>query len=194
MKICFASHNENKVKEMNAIMPKSIQLLGLKDIGIEEDIEETGDTLEENSKIKAAYVFEKAKMPVFADDSGLLVKALNDEPGVFSARYAGPQRNDDDNINLLLKTLGDNENRSASFETVITYIDQSGELKQFKGEIIGDITKEKRGTYGFGYDPIFQPTGYELTFAELTEKEKNRISHRSVAVQKLLDYLQKIHG
>ena len=194
MRICFASHNEHKVKEINRIMPNGITVIGLKDLDITEDIAETGTTLEENSKIKAEYVFSKFKMPVFADDSGLLVRSLNNEPGVYSARYAGPEKDDIKNMDLLLKNLGDNPDRSAAFQTVITYIDESGTATQFKGEVIGSIRHEKKGSNGFGYDPIFQPDGFDVTFAELTDQEKNNISHRARAVKKLLKHLDGIHG
>ena len=193
MKICFASHNENKVKEMNEIMPEGIVIIGLKALGISEEIAETGTTLEENSSIKASYVFERHNMPVFADDSGLIVKSLNGEPGVYSARYAGPEKDDNKNMDLLLDRLSNQTDRSAAFQTVITFIDEKGVSKQFKGVIDGTITSEKRGSNGFGYDPIFQPLNYKETFAELSKDVKNKISHRARAVQKLLEYLQN-HG
>lgn len=193
MKICFASHNVNKVKEMNAIVPDGISILGLSDLAIDEEIAETGNTLEENSKIKASYVFERFKMPVFADDSGLLVNALNGEPGVYSARYAGPDRDDDKNMDLLLERLNGRVDRSAEFQTVITFIDQLGKTHQFKGIIEGTIITKKKGKNGFGYDPIFQPKNYTETFAELSQDVKNTISHRAKAVKKLLKHLQS-HG
>ena len=194
MQICFASHNKNKVKEINALVPDGVSVLSLSDLGITEEIAETGKTLEENSELKASYVFRKCKLPVFADDSGLVVHALNGEPGVFSARYAGPERDDNKNMNLLLERLKSHTNRSAEFQTVITYIDRDGITRQFKGIIEGEIIDEKRGQNGFGYDPIFQPTGYESTFAELSSSIKNNISHRARAVKKLLDYLHQEHG
>lgn len=194
MQICFASHNENKVKEMNAIMPNGISILGLTDLGLTEEIEETGTTLEENSQIKASFVFEKFKMPVFADDSGLVVGALNGEPGVYSARYAGPERNDEKNMSLLLERLACKSDRSAEFQTVITYIDKNGHSEQFKGIIEGEITEDRRGKNGFGYDPIFRPIDRQETFAELSSDIKNQISHRAKAVDQLLQYLLKHHG
>lgn len=194
MQICFASHNENKVKEINAVVPSGISVIGLYDLGITEDIAETGETFEENSHIKAAYVFEKCKMPVFADDSGLLVSSLGGEPGVYSARYAGPDRSDSKNMDLLLHKLIPYHDRSAEFRTVITYLDEAGTLKQFSGSIKGSITFEKKGSNGFGYDPIFQPKGYDQTFAELPSSVKNNISHRAKAVRKLLNYLHQQHG
>ncbi len=178
---------------MNDIMPKNIHLVSLKDKGITEDIRETGKTLEENSKLKAQYIFGKIQLPVIADDSGLLVHSLNNEPGVFSARYAGEQRSDDDNMHLLLKNLISFTNRTAVFQTIITYINEFNHIKQFKGEIKGSITHKKRGNNGFGYDPIFQPDGYDLTFAELDKTEKNTISHRANAVRKLMTYLCQKH-
>ncbi|MEO9482583.1 MAG: RdgB/HAM1 family non-canonical purine NTP pyrophosphatase [Ekhidna sp.] len=194
MQICFASHNENKVKEMNEIMPEGISIVGLKELGVTNEIPETGSTLEENSQLKANYVFEKYAIPVFADDSGLLVNALNGEPGVYSARYAGSERDDNKNMNLLLDRLSNHSDRSAEFKTVITYIDQKGASKQFKGIVNGIIAAEKRGSNGFGYDPIFQPSNYDETFAELTQTVKNQISHRAKAIYKLLEYLQLNHG
>lgn len=193
MKICFASHNENKVKEMNEIMPEGISIVGLKDLGINQEIAETGKTLEENSSIKASFVFERHHIPVFADDTGLIVKSLNGEPGVYTARYAGPERDANKNMDLLLDRLSNQTDRSAEFQTVITFIDEKGVYKQFKGVVDGTITSEKRGTNGFGYDPIFQPVNHEETFAELSQDIKNKISHRARAVQKLLEYLQN-HG
>lgn len=194
MKICFASHNKNKVAEIARLLPQSIEVVGLDDLSFTEEIEETGTTLEENSRIKAKVIHERFQIPVFADDSGLLVSALNGEPGVFSARYAGPQKDDKQNMDLLLKNLAETQDRSASFQTVITYIDQEGSEKQFKGIIEGEITSEKRGNQGFGYDPIFQPKGFQKTFAELGADEKNRISHRGKAVKQLIDYLHQQHG
>lgn len=191
MQICFASHNANKVKEMNEIMPDGISIVGLDELGIKEEIAETGTTLAENAQIKADYVFKKLKMPVFADDSGLIVHALNGEPGVYSARYAGADRSDDKNMDLLLQKLAGKLDRSAEFQTVISLIDGEAKSHQFSGKIEGTIVKEKRGSNGFGYDPIFQPHGYEETFAELSAEVKNRISHRAKAVQKLLEYLHQ---
>ena len=191
MEICFASHNNNKVKEMNQIMPKGYSLIGLDELGVTEDIAETGSTLEENAAIKSSYVYHRHKIPVFADDSGLLVHALNGEPGVYSARYAGEERDDQKNMDLLLKNIRDKHDRSAEFRTVISYIDEAGKKHEFTGKIEGKIIEEKRGTNGFGYDPIFQPDGFNETFAELSSEVKNRISHRAKAVQKFLEYLHQ---
>lgn len=194
MQICFASHNANKVKELGAIMPDWITIVGLADLGVEIEIEETGSSLEENSRIKARYVYDNHNIPVIADDSGLLVDALDGEPGVYSARYAGPQKNDDDNMNLLLGRLSKTTSgRSAEFQTIITYIDESAKQFQFKGSVKGQIIDEKRGANGFGYDPIFMPDGYNETFGELSNEVKNSISHRSIAVNKFLKHLESTH-
>ena len=149
MQICFASHNANKVKEMSDIMPAGISIVGLDELGVADEIAETGSSLEENAQIKASYVFKKFKMPVFADDSGLLVRSLNGEPGVYSARYAGPEKDDNKNMDLLLEKLRNLNDRSAEFQTVISFIDQAGKNHFFTGRIDGDIVNEKRGTNGF---------------------------------------------
>ncbi|WP_425393029.1 RdgB/HAM1 family non-canonical purine NTP pyrophosphatase [Ekhidna sp.] len=192
MKICFASHNANKVKELNQLMPDDIQIIGLDELQITEDIQETGKTLEENSLIKARYVYDKHRLPVLADDSGLLVTTLNGEPGVYSARYAGLEKDDNKNMDLLLSNLKGKTDKSAEFQTVITFIDSEGDTHQFKGHVEGEIITEKRGTNGFGYDPIFMPKGYDKTFAELSSEVKNRISHRAKAIQKLLEHLHHV--
>lgn len=194
MKICFASSNKNKIRELGEILIGIHEIVGLEELGVTEDIPETGTTLEENSRIKAIYVHERFNIPVIADDSGLIVHSLNGEPGVYSARYAGEAKDDNANMNLLLSRLEERENRSAEFQTVITYIDESGKEVQFLGSIPGIIIHEKRGKNGFGYDPIFQPNGYDLTFAELSSKEKNQISHRAIAVQKLAKHLNQTNG
>lgn len=167
------------------------EIVGLSDLGIHEEIPETGNSFEENSRIKAKYVFENHQIPVFADDSGLCVQALNGEPGVYSARYAGSAKDDQANIDLLLKNVEEAKNRSAHFATVITYIDESGKEHQFHGQVSGVILKERNGEGGFGYDPIFKPEGYDISFAEMDPEEKNKISHRGIAVQKLINYLSK---
>lgn len=193
MKICFASHNQGKVNEIAALSPAGIEVIGLSDIGLQEDIEETGSTLEENSSIKARYVFDKYNIPVFADDSGLEVRALNGAPGVISARYAGPERDNQKNIELLLKNLQDHSDKTAQFRTVITLILDGKEI-QFEGIAIGKIQHELRGTNGFGYDPIFVPEGFDQTFAEMGSDGKNQLSHRAKAFKKLLSYLEEING
>lgn len=171
------------------LAPKGFEVVGLNDLGLTDEIPETGSTLEENSAIKANYVFEKKGIPVFADDSGLEVEALGGEPGVYSARYAGLQKNSDDNMNLLLEKLGNTSNRKACFRAVITYIDEKGNQSQYEGRVDGHIIHEKRGTDGFGYDPIFVPEDFDRTFAEMADEEKNRISHRFRAFDKFLKYL-----
>lgn len=189
MKICFATNNSNKIKEVALLLEDEIQLLGLKDIGCTEELREDQSTLEGNAEQKARYVFEKYNINCFADDTGLEVEALNNEPGVFSARYAGPQRSDEDNMALLLERLNSSENRKARFRTVIcAFIDDQKYF--FEGVVNGEITKEHNGDKGFGYDPIFIPTGYSQTFAQMSTEEKNKISHRSIAVRKLVDFLK----
>ena len=159
------------------------------DLGVHEEIPETGSTLEENSRLKAQFVWEKFKMPVFSDDSGLEVEVLDGEPGVYSARYAGLQKNAEDNMNLLLSRLRNKEDRTACFKCVITYIDASGLETQFEGRVDGTIMYEKVGEGGFGYDPIFRPKGHTTTFAEMTDHAKNEISHRARALHQFLNFL-----
>ena len=191
MKLIFATGNLNKLAEVQNITPKNIELIGLDAVGITEDIPETGNTLETNALQKARYVYEKTQLNCFADDTGLQVFALNNEPGVYSARYAGPQKNANDNMVLVLKNLADKESRLAEFATVIALI-YNGKEYLFEGKVIGKITKTNNGVNGFGYDPIFQPKGYEQTFAEMTINQKNEISHRAKAFQKLKDFLSSI--
>lgn len=188
MKLIFASHNKNKVREIAAILPKHIELVGLHDLNYNEEIDETGATLEENALIKAKHIYEKFNLNCFADDSGLEVEALNNEPGVYSARYAGNEKNDDANMNKLLANLSGQTNKKARFRTAISLI-IDGKNFPFEGIISGQIINEKRGAEGFGYDPIFVPDGYTKTFAELSSEEKNQISHRAQAVKKLIDFL-----
>jgi len=189
MKLVFATHNQNKLQEVKLLMPKHITLLSLDDIGCYEDIPETSKTLKGNAKLKADFVTEKFGMPCFADDTGLLVDALNGEPGVYSARYAGEQKNADDNMNKLLNALKEKENRAAQFKTVIA-LNLKNESHYFEGIVKGNITNEKRGKGGFGYDPIFRPNDYQENFAQLPIEIKNKISHRGKALQKLIDKLQ----
>jgi len=187
MKLVFASSNKNKIKEIHQLLPSSIQILSLEDIGCFEDIPETANTIEGNAILKANFITEKYGFNCFADDSGLEVDALNGEPGVFSARYAGEPKNDDNNIAKLLLNLKDKTNKKANFKTVICLnINEKPHL--FTGIINGSITKEKIGTNGFGYDPIFVADGYTKTFAELTIEEKSSISHRGIAVKQLVDF------
>lgn len=191
MKLVFATNNLNKLKEVQALTPKHIQLLSLADINCHEDIPETQETIEGNAIQKAEYVKNKYGYDCFADDTGLEVKALNNQPGVYSARYAGSQRNADDNMNKLLSNLEDKPNRDAQFKTVIA-LHLNGELKTFTGICKGEITEERHGKKGFGYDPIFKAKGYEKTFAEISFEEKNKIGHRGKAVQLLIDFLNNL--
>lgn len=188
MRICFASHNQNKVAELRRLLGESFDLVGLDDLGISEEIAETGKTFEENALIKANYVVQKHDIPCFADDTGLVVDALDGRPGVYSARYAGEPPSSERNIEKLLRELADKENRSARFRTVIALV-SGAEQHFFTGEVEGKITCERRGTDGFGYDPVFLPKGFDRTFAEMTMEEKNTISHRGRAVRKLIDFL-----
>lgn len=187
-KLCFATNNAHKLEEIQAILGDSFELISLAATGCTEELPETGNTLEANSLQKAQYLYDHYQVNCFADDSGLEVQALGGEPGVDSAHYAGPQRSHADNVNLLLKNLGDKTDRSAKFRTVITLI-QDGEINQFEGNIKGQIISELRGTQGFGYDPIFVPEGYEITFAEMSLEEKGKISHRSRAFARLISFL-----
>jgi XTP/dITP diphosphohydrolase len=188
--ICFATNNDHKRAEIQALLGNEFKVVGLAEIGCEEELAEDQTTLEGNSIQKAAYVFDHYKVSCFADDTGLEVEELNGEPGVYSARYAGSQRNSDDNMNLLLNNLSKSENRKAQFRTVITLITPK-EKKQFEGVLKGTIIKEKRGTGGFGYDPIFVPEGETKTLAEMTMSEKNSLSHRARAIEKLVLYLKQ---
>jgi XTP/dITP diphosphohydrolase len=191
MKIVFASNNKNKIQEIQSMLPESIQIVSLESIGCFEEIPETAETIEGNAILKANYVTQKYGFDCFADDTGLEVEALNGEPGVYSARYAGEQRNADDNMNKLLEELLDKPNRNAQFKTVIG-LNFEGKQYLFEGIASGEITLEKKGTGGFGYDPIFKPNGYENTFAELSLEVKNEISHRGKATKALLEFLQNI--
>ncbi len=188
MQLVFASNNLNKIKEIQSILNGSIQLLSLEDIGCHEEIPETADTIEGNAILKANYITKKYGYDCFADDTGLEVNALNGEPGVYSARYAGEQRNADDNMNKLLDALADKSDRTAQFKTVIA-LNTKGEQHLFTGIAKGEITFNKSGNHGFGYDPIFLPENYRETFAELSSEIKNKISHRAQATQQLIDYL-----
>lgn len=189
MQLVFASNNKNKIKEIQLLLPNSIQILSLEDIGCNEDIPETADTIEGNAILKANYVTQKYGYDCFADDSGLEVAALNGEPGVFSARYAGEPKNDENNIDKLLANLKDVNNKKANFKTIIC-LNLKGEQHLFTGIRNGQIIEERIGNNGFGYDPIFVADGYQKTFAELSLEEKARISHRGIAVKKLIDFLK----
>ena len=196
MKIVFATNNQHKLSEIRQILGSRVEVLSLNDIGCDVDIPETGTTLEENALQKAQYIYDNYHIDVFADDTGLEVDALNGAPGVYSARYASMENNSashdsEANIVRLLKELGDNNNRRARFRTVIALI-QQGKVHEFEGIVNGNIISERRGGEGFGYDPIFQPEGYDQTFAEMGAETKNHISHRARATQKLADYLLKL--
>jgi XTP/dITP diphosphohydrolase len=189
MKLVFASNNKNKIKEIQLMVPAPIEIVSLEDIGCTEDIPETASTIEGNAILKANYVTEKYGYNCFADDSGLEVDALNGEPGVFSARYAGEPKDDDNNMNKLLLNLKDETNRKANFKTVIC-LNLNGEQHLFTGIINGKIIDEKIGDNGFGYDPIFVADNYTKTFAELSMEEKSKISHRGIAVKQLIEFLK----
>lgn len=191
MNLVFASNNKNKILEIQSILNGSIKILSLEDIGCHEDIPETADTIEGNAILKADYVTKKYGYDCFADDTGLEINALNGEPGVYSARYAGEQRDSDDNMNKVLEGLNDTTNRNAHFKTVIA-LNLNGKQHLFTGIANGTITHNKKGNQGFGYDPIFQPEGYEETFAELPLTIKNKISHRAKATQQLIEFLNII--
>ena len=198
MKIVFATNNKNKLAEIREILGNGMEVLSLEDINCHDEIPETGSTLEENAMQKAEYIYKKYDMSVFADDTGLEVDALGGEPGVYSARYAGGQGHDSEaNMTKLLANLGENNNRKARFRTVIALIEKADggaqpKVNQFEGIVNGEIICERRGQGGFGYDPIFQPNGYDKTFAELGHEVKNQISHRARAVKKLAEYLKGV--
>jgi XTP/dITP diphosphohydrolase len=188
--LCIASNNPHKIEEIRDIIDPKFNLMNLDQIGCKEELPETRNTIEDNSLQKAEYVFQHYHVACFADDSGLEVSALNGAPGVFSARYAGDHKNSDDNIDLLLKNLDDNANRKARFRTVITLIGLDEEPVFFEGIVNGSIINSRRGTSGFGYDPIFVPEGHDRTYAEMSLQEKSGLSHRAIAVKKLEAYLK----
>ena len=188
MKLIFASHNEHKTTEIRQLLPPDIQVLSLNDLNYHDEIEESAATLEGNALLKATHVFTLFKLPCFADDSGLEVEALDNGPGVYSARYAGEPKNDDRNIAKLLDDLKESTNRSARFRTVITLILPTTSLS-FEGIIEGEITHEKKGSNGFGYDPVFQPIESSITFAQMSMEQKNTISHRALALEKMISFL-----
>ncbi|UOQ78359.1 RdgB/HAM1 family non-canonical purine NTP pyrophosphatase [Hymenobacter sp. 5516J-16] len=192
MRLCFASNNAHKLDEIRPLLPPSVKLLSLADIGCQDELPETQDTLEGNARQKAQYVWDHFGVACFADDTGLEVAALNGEPGVYSARYAGPQRLAADNVAKLLQELQGHSNRAAQFRTVVALVLPGGEVHEFAGAVDGVITEQVRGQDGFGYDPIFQPTeGDGRTFAQMSLAEKNAISHRARAVAGLVQFL---HG
>tara|TARA_Y100001933_G_scaffold210739_1_gene215105 strand:+ start:30816 stop:31397 length:582 start_codon:yes stop_codon:yes gene_type:complete len=189
LKLVFATHNDHKLKEVQQLLPKNIQLLSLKDIECFDEIPEIGATLEENAKIKADFVTQTYGLDCFSDDTGLLVDALDGAPGVHSARYAGEQKNALDNMEKLLSEMKGHSNRTARFKTMI-HLNLNGGRYTFEGVVEGVITEKKIGSGGFGYDPVFRPNGYDKTFGELPAETKNAISHRGRAVQKLVDFLK----
>jgi XTP/dITP diphosphohydrolase len=189
MKLVFATNNPNKLSELQDLVPEGIEILSLKDINCNEQLPETNPTLQENALQKAKYVFENYSFNCFADDTGLEIDALGGEPGVYSARYAGEDCSAEDNIKKVLDKLEEEKDRSAKFRTVIALI-IDGEETLFEGECKGNMTNTKSGVEGFGYDPIFTPEGYEITFAEMTKTEKGTISHRGKAVEKLVEFLK----
>ena len=189
MQLVFASNNKNKIAEIQQLLPPSIIILSLEEIGCFEEIPETADTIEGNAILKANYVTQNYGYDCFADDTGLEVEALNGDPGVYSARYAGDQKDSNDNMDKLLANLKGESNRNAQFKTVIT-LNKNGKQILFTGIAKGKITEEKLGEKGFGYDPIFQPEGYTETFAQLSSEIKNKISHRGKATQLLITFLK----
>jgi XTP/dITP diphosphohydrolase len=188
MRLCFASNNRHKISEVQSILGHAYSILSLQEIGCFEELPEEQSTIPGNSFQKAEYVFKKYGVACFADDSGLEIEALGGNPGVDSAHYAGPQRNHDDNINLVLTNLKNTENREAQFRTVISLVTPTV-TKQFEGILKGVILTERRGANGFGYDPIFLPHGFSKTLAEMRPEEKNQISHRALATKKLVKFL-----
>jgi len=188
-KLIFATHNKHKLEEVSAMLKNFVNVLGLSELNFFEDIPETADTLQENALQKAQFVKDKLGYDCFADDTGLEVDALNGAPGVFSARYAGEPSNSEKNIDKLLDALKNSDNRTAQFRTVIALL-QGTDVQYFEGIIHGKIATERHGTGGFGYDAVFIPDGYNKTFAELSPEEKNAISHRGLAVEKLVEFLK----
>jgi len=190
MKIVFASNNKNKIKEIQLLVPSSLEIISLEDIGCTEEIPETADTIEGNAILKANYVTQKFGFNCFADDTGLEVEILNGAPGVYSARYAGEPKDDDKNIQKLLQNLKGETNRIANFKTVIC-LNINGDQQLFTGIINGTIIEKKIGINGFGYDSVFIADGYKKTFAELSIEEKSSISHRGIAVKQLVEFLNE---
>ena len=190
MKLVFATNNQHKLSEIQNMLGNEFQVLSLADINCQDEIPEDHETLEENASQKAHYIYEKFGVNCFADDTGLEVAALNNEPGVYSARYAGSSRSSEENMKKVLHKLEGVNERSARFRTVISLI-IDGEETQFEGIVNGDILLEEKGKDGFGYDPIFQPNSYDVSFAEMSLSEKNKISHRGNAVRKLVEFLLK---
>lgn len=188
MKLIFATHNPNKLSELRQLL-EDRQVVGLSELGFDQEIAETGSTLEENALIKARAIYQHFGAACLADDTGLEVDALQGAPGVFSARYAGPEARDEENVEKLLKAIPAGADRKARFRTVMAYINQQGQEQLFHGEVEGKITAMPHGEGGFGYDPIFQPMGYHKTFAEMTAADKNALSHRGRAVHSFVDFM-----
>lgn len=187
--LCFATNNMHKLEEVRAALGETFRIVTLAEIGCTVDLPETQPTIEGNALQKARYVRDHFNISCFADDTGLEVDALQGAPGVYSARYAGPQRDSDDNIDLLLRNLDTSRNRSARFKTVIALVN-GGEEHLFEGVLEGNILRERQGNGGFGYDPVFQPIGQTISLAELSMDQKNQISHRGMAVRKLVNFLR----
>ena len=190
MELIIASQNQNKLVEFKKILGDKINLFSLSDIGLNQEIPENEKTIKKNAMFKAKFVNTQTGKNVFADDTGLEIDSLNGEPGVYSARYSGVDRNPDKNIELVLRKLKNKSNRNSRFKTIISLI-LDGKSVNFEGVVEGKITEEKRGSNGFGYDPIFQPNGYASTFGEMSLNEKNKISHRSIAINKMVQYLKE---
>lgn len=187
--LVFATNNNYKTKEISALLDGQYRVLNLTDIGCTTDIPETGSTFAENATLKSSYVVEHYGLDCFADDSGLEIEALNNEPGIYSARYSG-NKNDQQNLELVLEKMKGVSNRKANFRTVVSLI-KEGKVHLFEGVVYGTIREEPSGEQGFGYDPIFEPEGYDITFAEMTMAEKNAISHRAKAIHQLIVFLQE---
>ena len=190
MELIIASQNQNKLVEFKKILGDKINLFSLSDIGLNQEIPENEKTIKKNAMFKAKFVNTQTGKNVFADDTGLEIDSLNGEPGVYAARYSGVDRNSDKNIELVLRKLKNKANRNSRFKTIISLI-IDGKSVNFEGVVEGKITEEKRGSNGFGYDPIFQPNGYSSTFGEMSLNEKNKISHRSIAINKMVKYLKE---
>ena len=190
MELIIASSNQNKLLEFKKILGDKITLYNLSDYNINKEIPEDEDTIKKNAMFKAKFIYNQTGKNVFADDTGLEIDSLNGEPGVYSARYSGKEKNSEKNIQLVLNNLKNKINRNARFKTIISLI-HNGKCLNFEGIINGEITLKRKGMNGFGYDSIFQPEGYSMTFGEMENGEKNRISHRSIAINKMINYLKE---
>jgi len=190
IELVFATQNQNKVAEVRSVLPKWLTLLSLGDLGFHDELQEDHDTLEENAKQKAEFVYQRFQKPCFAEDAGLEVDSLGGQPGVRSARYAGAGKSSSDNIELLLKNLNQVQNRSARFKAVIAFYD-GRQIQTFEGTCEGTIATEAKGPGGFGYDPVFIPAGYDRTFGELPSEAKHRISHRTKAMELFISFIEK---